>query len=93
MSNKNTFDYDLLESISVVVSFVLVAYTYLLGCSQLVDFLNVGYGLPLIISWGVSLFVGVLFLGIPLVVFYCILKAILNFVFYPLVWFIGNIGK
>lgn len=91
MSNKNTVNYELLESLSAVVSFVLTAIIYLRGCGQLVDFLNVEYGFPLIISWGFSLFVGLLFLGIPLGVFYYCLGAIFMVVFYPFFWFVSRI--
>lgn len=90
MSNKNTVNYESLESLSTVVSFVLVAIIYLMGCGQLVDFLNVEYGFPLIISWGFSLFIGLLFLGIPLGIFYYCLGAIFMVVFYPFYWIAGH---
>lgn len=90
MSNKNIVNLDSLESLSVVVSFVSGVLLYFLGCGQLAEFFNQEHGIPLILSWGVSFSIGLLFLAVPLWFFMYLLRAILMYVFYPFYWIAGH---
>lgn len=90
MSNKNIINWTSLENLSLVVSLGSIGFLFLTACGQLAEFLNQDHGIPLLMSWGISFFTGLLVLAIPLGVLFCLLRGVFMYIFYPFYWIAGH---
>lgn len=90
MSNKDIINWISLEKLSLIVSLGSIGFLYLTACSQLAEFLNQDHRVPLLMSWGIAFFTGLLVLTIPLGVLFCLLRGTFMYVFYPFYWIAGH---